>query len=188
MSLVGKMFGERRERIPNIAFRMMSLAMKVHDVFKNVDTLIEDFGIEDGYTVVDYGCGPGRYVQKASSLVGPTGRIYAADIHNLAIEKVQKLIEKHYLGNVMPVFIHGYSCDIENNAADVVYALDMFHMVNDPNSLLAELHRLTRTDGFLFIDDGHQSRTVTIDQIKASGRWKIVEETKRYLQCKPVKE
>lgn len=188
MSLGGKMFGAGRERIPNIAFRMMSLTMKVHDLFKEVDTLIEDFGIEEGYTVVDYGCGPGRYVQKASFLVGPTGRIYAADIHKLAMEKVQNLMKKHNLGNVTPVLINCYSSAIEGNAADVVYALDMFHMIKEPNSLLAELNRLTKTDGFLFIDDGHQSRTATIDKITGSGLWEIVDEKKRYLQCKPIKE
>jgi len=50
------------------------------------------------------------------------------------------------------------------------------------------LNRLTKTDGFLFIDDGHQSRTVTTDKIKASGLWEIVAEKKKYLQCKPIKE
>jgi len=41
-----------------------------------------------GMTVVDYGCGPGRYSIKFAEIVGNQGLVYAVDIHELAIEKL----------------------------------------------------------------------------------------------------
>ncbi len=36
--------------------------------------------------VIDYGCGTGRCLKKASGQVGDRGAVYAVDIHELAIK------------------------------------------------------------------------------------------------------
>jgi hypothetical protein len=40
----------------------------------------------------------------------------------------------------------------------------------------------------LFIDNGHQSRDEAKFKLRSSGLWEIVEETKRYLKCRPIKK
>ncbi len=45
--------------------------------------------IKPGTHVLDYGCGPGNYTIVAAELVGPSGKVYAVDIHPLAIREVQ---------------------------------------------------------------------------------------------------
>jgi len=43
------------------------------------------------YHVLDYGCGPGSYIKPLLELVGCSGKIFALDIHPLAIKlTVQK--------------------------------------------------------------------------------------------------
>ena len=95
-------------------FRLLDQSYTITDFF-GLDMIrkLEDFGIQEGDVVVDYGCGPGRYMKKASELVGEEGLVYAADIHNLAIEKVQNLISKHQLTNVEPVLVHGYDSGLD---------------------------------------------------------------------------
>jgi ubiquinone/menaquinone biosynthesis C-methylase UbiE len=134
---------------------------------------------------VDYGCGPGRYTMRFSKLVGETGRVYAVDIHQLAVEAVKRKIAEYQLRNVVPVLASGYDSTLPEHTADVVCALDMFFAIQQPAEFLGELKRITRQDGMLIIDDGHQPRAVTRKNILASGHWVIAEETRDHLKCRP---
>ena len=174
------------ERMPNIAFKLMSFIFKITDIFCPLEKRINSFGIKEGFTVIDYGCGPGRYLKTVSRLVSEKGKVYAVDIHELAIESVKRKIEKHNFKNVEPVLANGYSCDINDHTADMIYAVDMFHMIREPVQFLKELHRLLKEDGFLIIDDGHQSRNKTKMKINSSKVWNITEESKDHLKCTPV--
>lgn len=137
-------------------------------------------------TVVDYGCGPGRYTTELSKLVGEEGTVYGADIHEMALDTVQKKIGSMGLKNVETVLVKGYSCPLPDGIADRVCALDMFFMIQDPTTFLGELKRITKPEGMLIIDDGHQKRATTKKKIMNSGHWKILEESKDHLKCKPV--
>ena len=175
------------ERMSNLGFRLMSLTFDLVDrVHPYIDRRVTTFGIREGMTVVDYGCGPGRYTTRFARLVGGQGKVYAVDIHELAIEAVKAKSAKLGLQNVVPVLAHGYDSTLPDHVADVVCALDMFFGIKQPSGFLAELRRITRPDGVLVIDDGHQPREATKDKILASGMWTIAEETKDHLKCKPI--
>ncbi|MEW5922700.1 MAG: class I SAM-dependent methyltransferase [Candidatus Zixiibacteriota bacterium] len=180
------MSSKNPDRMSNVSFAAMSFVFKIMDLFHSPVKKIDSFGIRDGMTIVDYGCGPGRYIERASQLVGTGGKVYAADVQELAIATIKKKMTKLRLTNVEPVVINGYSCPIESHVADMIYALDMFHMVKNPGEFLKELHRIIKNDGFLIIEDGHQPRAKSKDKIIASGVWHISEENDKYLKCQPV--
>ncbi len=175
------------DRMPDFAFRGMVWLMNIEDFFwRRIDARAATFGIQPGMTVVDYGCGPGRYTTRFARLVGEGGRVYAVDIHELALREVQKRAGRLGLRNVTPVLAHGYDSTLLEGVADVVCCLDMFFGVRDPSALLAELRRITRPAGVLVIDDGHQSRSTTLAKIRASGHWAIVRESRDHLVCRPI--
>ncbi len=174
------------DRIPNWMFRVMTFFLKIRDVFSSSGKMLEEFDIHDGQTVVDYGCGPGSYVGKASELAGPNGMVYAVDIHELAIEAINNKIGRENIANVKGVFAENGECPLKDNIADVIYALDMFHMVSEPTPFLQGLNRIAKSDGFLFIGNGHQSRQDAKSKILDSGAWSIVDENKKYMKCKPI--
>jgi len=184
------LFGNRMDRMPDFAFKGMAFLFLFWDFFREITSQfsrrLARFGIESGHTVIDYGCGPGGYLKAASNLVGQHGKVYAVDIHPLAIEAVRKKTAKYGLANVYPLLTNSYHCALEEQAADVIYALDMFHMVKDPNAFLRECHRLLKKEGHLIIDDGHQSRNKTKQKITGSELWKIAEETRDHLRCTPL--
>jgi SAM-dependent methyltransferase len=186
MGLKRYLCGNEMERMPDMAFRAMSVAYKIMDLFYPFESQISSFGIGEGFTVVDYGCGPGRYTQTMSRLVGEQGKVYAVDIHQLAIRSVKEKIWKYNLQNVEPVLVEGYSCDINDHTADAIYALDMFHMIKHPAPFLEELRRIVKESGFLIIGDGHQPRAETTAKILSSNCWTIVGETRQHLKCTPV--
>ena len=85
------------------------------------------------------------------------------------------------------VLAAGTSAGLPDGTADVIYALDMFHMVREPAVFLRELNRICKATGALYINSGHQSTKEAISKILSSGAWEIVERKKRYLKCAPTR-
>jgi ubiquinone/menaquinone biosynthesis C-methylase UbiE len=172
--------------MPDAAFRLMALMFRIRGLFIRKDRVLDAFDIRPGQHIADYGCGPGSCIRKASELVGAEGRVYAVDIHELAVQAVEKLIRKKNLRNVTAMLAADGACPLEARSLDLIYALDMFHMVPDPETFLKELHRACKPGGVLFLDNGHQSREEARKKILASGVWEIVEENRRCMKCRPV--
>jgi ubiquinone/menaquinone biosynthesis C-methylase UbiE len=170
----------------NWSYHLMRMSWKVVDLFTDQAKLLDDFNILAGWTVIDYGCGPGRYLKKASEMVGPGGKVYAVDIHDIAINCSRSLIEKNDLKNVSAVKARHYFVPIPENTADLIYVLDVFHMIARPDLFLKELHRLVKPEGILILDDGHQKRARVKEKVLLTHLWKIVEENKRYLKMRPI--
>jgi ubiquinone/menaquinone biosynthesis C-methylase UbiE len=179
------MCGNEMDRMPNWAFKMMAFMFDVADTFKSPNRRLDAFGIQTGQTVVDWGCGTGRYLKQASELVGDGGTVYAVDIHQLAIEAAANVANRHSLKNVHPVLTDGKTVNIPSRMADLMYALDMFHMVKDTTAFLKELFRITKPDGVLILEAGHQPRSLAKEKVNNSGCWEIIAETKGYMKCQP---
>lgn len=171
------------DRIGDAAYRGMALWFRLADFFFPKKDRLAEFGIREGETVVDYGCGPGRYLAEASRRVGPGGTVYAVDIHELAMREVEERIRSEDLANVIPVLAKGYSCPIAAGSADRIWALDMFHMVSDPAALLAELRRIARPGAVLILEDGHQRRRTTLRKLSSFPGWRIGREERRHVRC-----
>ncbi len=179
------LLGKNKDKIPNSAFRMMSAIMSLVDFTLNLaNKNFRTLELKKGQVVVDYGCGPARYIENASKAIGTTGKLYAVDIHPLAIEKVNTKIKQKQLNNVETILAQGYSTSIEGSSIDVVYALDMFHMVSSPLELLQEFHRILKDTGIAIIEDGHQKRSETLKKVLDTNLFTIVEETDKHVKCK----
>lgn len=139
-----------------------------------------------GWTVVDYGCGPGRYLRKASALVGPRGRVYAADVSEVAVGAARGRIARQGLRNVVVMRIEDGKSRIPSACADLVYALDMFHAVRDPSAFLREIRRIVKPKGRLILEDGHQSRSRTLEKIAALSTWKVTGQSRLAVTCAPA--
>ena len=185
MGLLKKMSGYEVEHMPNIPFRLMSFVLAIRDIVFPVGKRFDQFGIDKGFIVVDFGCGPGSYVEQASKLVGDGGKVYAVDVHPLAIKAITEKAKKKGLENVVPVLSTGYPVDIDSHSVDVIYALDMFHHIKDARGFLKELHRLLKPSGTLFIESGHQRLDNAKQKIVKSDCWVIIKEERNMFMCTP---
>ena len=175
-----------RDQASDCSYRLMAWTFRVADLFFPQPNRLAAFGVQAGFVVVDYGCGPGRYLAEASRLVGPTGKVYAVDIHELAIQDVASLKGTLHLPNVIPLLAQGYACAVPDHVADLIYALDMFHGVEDPVALLAEWHRIAKPQGVLILEDGHQPRKRTKEKLARSPLWRIDHEEKSCVRCQAM--
>ncbi|WP_455202231.1 class I SAM-dependent methyltransferase [Kaarinaea lacus] len=173
------------KHMPNFAFRLMSFLLSIRDVLIPAGKKLDQFNIDNGFIVVDFGCGPGSFVETASKLVGSSGKVYAVDVHPLAIKAVTEKAKKKNLENVIPILSTGYPVEIDDHTVDVIYALDMFHHIKDAGEFLKELHRLLKPDGTLFIESGHQRMANARQKIAKSGCWKIIREERNMFTCSP---
>ena len=91
MNLKKYFCGNETERMPSIAFSTMSFFFKIRDLFCSFEERIDGFGIKEGYTVVDYGCGPGRVSTHKNSfpMFKATFRFYE-ELNDYLPEKIRK--------------------------------------------------------------------------------------------------
>jgi ubiquinone/menaquinone biosynthesis C-methylase UbiE len=173
------------KRMSDLGFRLMVAAFRLLDTFfPYIDRRVRGFGLAPGMAVVDYGCGPGRYSLRFARLVGESGRVFAVDVHPLAMEAVRRLRVRYGLANLEAVLARGYDTGLPSGLADRVCAIDMFFSVRDPGAFLAEVDRLLKPQGLLLLDDGHQSRAVTRAKLAAFARFEILEESRDHLVCR----
>lgn len=70
-------------------FRLMVLEFKLRDISRPPKNILREAGIKPGYSVLDYGCGPGGLSIAAAQLVGESGVVHSLDIHPLAVRNLQ---------------------------------------------------------------------------------------------------
>ncbi|MFC2059841.1 class I SAM-dependent methyltransferase, partial [Chloroflexota bacterium] len=171
--------------MPDTSFRCMMWIFKLFDLFRNPQKRIKMIPLKEGMTVVDYGCGPGRYTIPIAKLVGPKGKVLAIDIQPLAISTVKKKASSEALTNIEATLVDSYHTGIEESSVDLVLLVDTFHMISDYNALLQELKRILRPDGLLFMDSGHMKMQRASDIIENSALFTIKEFLERNILATP---
>jgi ubiquinone/menaquinone biosynthesis C-methylase UbiE len=136
----------------NLSFKFMAFFLKFRDLFTSPVKILEQTGIGPGWSVLDYGCGSGSYSIPAAQLVGLTGKVYAADIHPLAINEIQKKASMKGLSNVYAILTDS-NTKLPDASIDLVLLFYVLHDFKAPNVILTELDRVLKTRGLLAIID-----------------------------------
>lgn len=161
-----------------LSFKGMSVLLKVRDTLIPRKKVLDEVGIEPGTLVLDYGCGPGSYILPLRDLVGVSGKIYALDIHPLAVRKVRELAASKGLANVETI-LSDRATGLADASVDVVLLYDIFHMLGDPDGVLKELHRVLAPDGFLSFSDHHMKEEKIMSAVTSGGLFKLNERGKK---------
>jgi len=148
----------------NLHFRFMALGFKFRDLHLPRKNILKEVGIKPGFRVLDYGCGPGSYIIPLVELVGESGKVYALDIHPLAIRKVLGIASKKQLANVETI-LSDCKTGLHRNSLDVVLLYDVFHHLTDPDKVLKELHRVLKPDGILSFNDHHMKEREILAEV-----------------------
>lgn len=156
----------------NLHFKFMSLGYKLRDLRLPRRNILKEVGIKPGFRVLDYGCGPGSYIIPLAALVGESGKVYALDIHPLAIRKVQNIASKKKLANVETI-LSDCQTALPDNSLDAVLLYDIFHHLSDPDGVLKELHRVLKPDGILSFGDHHMKESEIVSKVTNGGLFRL---------------
>jgi ubiquinone/menaquinone biosynthesis C-methylase UbiE len=136
--------------VSNSQFRFMALWYKVREVLAPRIKVLREVGIRPGFRVLDFGCGPGSYIIPLSQLVGSKGKVYALDLHPLAIARVKAIVQKKRLDNVEVIQTHG-ATGLPDASVDVALLYEIFHDLTEPEEVLKELSRILKPGGILSV-------------------------------------
>ncbi|VUT28224.1 MAG: hypothetical protein SYNGOMJ08_00788 [Candidatus Syntrophoarchaeum sp. GoM_oil] len=159
-------------------FKLMSLAFNFRNLVSPPENIFGEVGIKSGFHVLDYGCGPGSYIVAASGLAGQSGKVYALDIHPLAIERVRSIVSKKQLPNVETI-CSDRETGLSANSMDVVLLYDIFHMLGDPDRILEEIHRVLKPDGILSFSDHHMKEDEIVSRVTNRGLFVLSKKGKK---------
>jgi ubiquinone/menaquinone biosynthesis C-methylase UbiE len=172
----------------SIAFRLMALTYKLRDLLQNPQLSLEKARLGKGMSVVDYGCGPGSFTIPAAELVGPEGKVFAVDIHPLAISSVSQKALRKGLRNVQTIVVQGYDTGIQDSSIDRVLLIDTIHRIEDPAALFREIHRMLKPDGLLFMEKGHMAMSEQKQLVENSGLFRIGESEGLMILAVPLRQ
>lgn len=153
-------------------FQRMSWMLTLRDLLVPPEEIMDEVDIQPGFKVLDYGCGTGSFTFEAAKRAGPEGRVYALDIHPLALEKVQKGALRKGLVNIETVLT---SCitQIVPGSIDVVLFYYVLHWLTDPDCVLRELHRVLKPDGLLSFRDPYMKEEEILTTVTGKGWFRL---------------
>jgi ubiquinone/menaquinone biosynthesis C-methylase UbiE len=152
----------------NVGFRLMALTFKIRDFVSPRVNILKEVGIKQGFHVLDYGCGPGSYILPLAEMVGRWGKIYALDMHPLAIQMAKNLALKNTFINVETIH-SDCQTGLPDNSLDAVLLYDTLHDLGDPDRVLQELHRVLKPTGVLSISDHHMKEVEIVSRLTKTG-------------------
>ncbi len=114
-----------------------------------------EFGLHQAATFADLGCGPGFFTLPAAKIVGPRGRVHAADVQPEMLARVREAAEASRLRNIETHLVReepkeaGWTYDfgVLERTVDLALVAFVLHEAEDPVSFLREAARLLRRSG-----------------------------------------
>lgn len=149
--------------------RLMIRSMnKGHDAL--TDWGLTHVNIENGFHVLDVGCGGGKTVDKLCQRVG-SGKVYGIDYSELCVKKARKLNYRNILCRKADIRQAGVSTlPFEDESFDVVTAVETYYFWPDKANDLAEIFRVVKCGGKVLL---------VFEMVKtaeAPNRWKATED------------
>jgi len=119
--------------------------------------VLREIELKTSNTLLDIGCGEGRFSIPASKIVGDNGKVYAIDISENTINILKEEIKKKNIRNIK-AFVGDMTkkLPIKNKSIDVYLMANVLHGLvinNEVKSTLEEAYRILRPDGTLTVVD-----------------------------------
>jgi len=154
--------------MPNVWFRLMALEYKARSKPPLAVEALKDAGVAAGASVLDFGCGPGRYTIPAAFIAGSKGVVYAVDVHPLAIRMVGKAARRSALGNIR-LIQSSCATGLESASVDVAFLFDTLHDVRNKEAVLQEIRRVLKQDGRLLYRDHTLNGPQLVELMRSNG-------------------
>ncbi len=133
------------------------------------DKIMDAIGIKSGMTVAEIGAGGGRLAVRLAKRVGDSGKVYANEIDQKALEFMRKRCLDEKIGNM--VVVEGEETDprLPHGIMDAVVLANTLHMVKEPLPLLKNIIPVLKSGGVLAVIDFDKEKLVSRGEEKGEG-------------------
>lgn len=125
----------------------------------------EDFlrkaGLQEGQTVLDFGCNKGNYAKPAAKVVGQAGKVYALDKDAQVLDELGRAAQQEGLRNIECVHVaEDGRIPLPSCSVDVALLYDVFHggyfpQAEQRKKILRSTHRVLKPAGLLSLYPTH---------------------------------
>ena len=128
--------------------------------FANPKRNIEQFMLEPGMEVADFGAGAGYLAIEAAEVVGKEGKVYVIDIQQELLTKATHLAQEHHLDSIF--FIHGdlekeNGSTLPESSVDAVIISNILFQTENKLVVLQEAYRILKDKHRILIVDWRDS-------------------------------
>ena len=107
--------------------------------------------LQEGYTAIDVGCGPGFFSIDMAKMVGPHGKVIAADLQPKMLARVAQKAVKHGVADRLTA----HQCEPDRigieQQADFILAYYMVHETPSPRKFFKEMQSVLKPSGKLLV-------------------------------------
>ena len=108
-------------------FSWVSIAQSSRDAQVQPERLMDTIGVKQGMVIGEAGAGRGYFTFKLSRRVGETGKIYANDIAQRALDVIDRRCEREGITNITTILGKVEDPLFPENELDMVFMIAAFH-------------------------------------------------------------
>ena len=127
------------------------LRRQSQDLRAHSAALLDCAGVEEGWSVIDLGCGPSGIIELLSARVGPTGHVTGVDFNRANVAAARELARERGLTNVEIIEGDARHTGLAAGSFDLAHARTLLINVPKPDGIVAEMVRLVKPGGFVAV-------------------------------------
>lgn len=121
------------------------------DKWQKADELIKQLQLQPGCKVADIGCHEGYMTFKLSKAVGGSGKVYAVDVTQSKLDKLQEHASARNANNIETIKGEYDNPKLPVNSLDAVIIMDAYHEMDDHDKILAHIKVALKPGGRLLL-------------------------------------
>lgn len=116
-----------------------------------LELILDRLHASTGGVIVDVGAGTGFFSRAFAERCKPLN-LYACDVSDTMISWMQDNVVSDY-PEIVPTKSDENALPIEDGIADLAFMINLHHELEDPSRMLAEIFRILKSDGEVFVVD-----------------------------------
>ncbi|TFG20346.1 MAG: methyltransferase domain-containing protein [Promethearchaeota archaeon] len=141
---------------------------------QNPDEIAQRMGAKPGDIVIELGPGKGFYSIGVAKRIEPDGKLYAIDIEQKILDRLQIRLNQKNITNIIPKKDNAHNLDFEDESVDLIFAVACLPEIPEPIEVLKEFKRILKPEGRislceLFIDPDYPLRSTVRKWTVAAG-------------------
>ncbi|HCM77919.1 MAG TPA: methyltransferase type 11 [Cytophagales bacterium] len=126
-------------------------AWKERDQWQRAEEIFSKLNLKEGDKVADVGCHEGYITVKMAKVVGSKGKVYAVDVQQSRLDKLNGILKERNIQNVNTVKGDYDNPHLPLNALNAAVIIDTYHEMDDHDDMLMHIKASLITKGRLII-------------------------------------